>query len=32
MSYFAPGEVAPLTFDSEKQSVLLGLLQNTRWD
>ena len=25
MSYFAPGEAAPLTFDSQKESVLLGL-------
>ena len=32
MSYFAPGEAATLTFDSQKESVSLGLLQNTRWD
>ena len=25
MSYFAPGEAAPLTFDSQKESVPLGL-------
>ena len=32
MSYFAPGEAAPLTFDSQKKSVPLGLLRNTKWD
>ena len=32
MSIFAPGAAAPLTFDSQKKSVLLGLLQNTRSD
>ena len=25
MSYLAPGEAAPLTFDSQKESVPLGL-------
>ena len=29
---FAPGEAAPLTFDSQKKQVPLGLLQNTSWD
>ena len=29
---FALGEAAPSTFGSQKKSVPLGLLQNTKWE